>query len=186
MPDARTEKTKKALKSALLELLSEKEFDRIGMSELAERAGVSRSTLYQHYSNLQILFDELTIDFHETLQPLANRLKCKDCKAGGEAIARIPYCRALRNAGEYAALVRDSHYLPSMLRASSLGELEAHALKPFLDAGLDQRSAQRMYAFQMSACYNAAMSVESDEEWNEVQRTIDRFISGGLNALRQH
>lgn len=183
MPDARTEKTQRAIKDALLQLLGEKSFDRIGMSELAKRAEISRSTLYQHYPNLQLAFDALVQDFQATLQPLSTQLKCQNGQE--QPTTRVPYCRALRNAGTYAALVRDPHYLPTMLRISSTDGSSERALKPYLDAGLDPRSAERMFTFQMTACYNAALSVESDEEWVAMQRTIDQFIAGGLNALRQ-
>lgn len=184
MPDKRVIKTKAAIEEALLELMEQKPFDSIGMSEIAEKAGISRSTLYSHYSNLQDAFVDLVISFHESLQPLTTHLKCSGCEQELQTGTRVPYCRALRNAGRFAPLIKDSRYLPSMLRATSEGLIGTKTLKPYLDAGLSEDMARRMYTFQMSACYSAAMSVPEDEDWSSVQSTIDRFIAGGLNALR--
>lgn len=186
MADARVEKTKSAVKEALLTILQKKSFDNIGMSEVAKEAGISRSTLYANYPNLQDVFDELVIDFHRQLQPLGNQLRCSGCSKTVQTTARTPYCRALRNAGKYAPLVRDASYLSSMLASTAEGKIGDSALRPYLDAGLTEQLAKRMYSFQMSACYTAAMSVSSDEEWTVMQATVDKFIAGGLDALRRN
>ena len=36
----------------------------------------------------------------------------------------------------------------------------------------------------MSGCYAVAMSDVPNGEWEVVQRTLDAFIRGGLNAVR--
>lgn len=185
MADARVEKTKSAVKEALLAILQKKSFDSIGMSEVAKAAGISRSTLYANYPNLQDAFDDLVIDFHRQLQPLGNQLRCSGCNKATQTVSRVPYCRAVRNAGKYAPLVCDASYLPSMLRATAEGKAGEMALRPYQDAGLSEQMARRMYSFQMSACYTAAMSVSSDEEWAAMQQTVDKFIAGGLDALRR-
>ena len=49
MEDKRITKTKRALKSALLELLTTQAFDVISITELCKIANVSRITFYTHY-----------------------------------------------------------------------------------------------------------------------------------------
>jgi Transcriptional regulator len=52
-------RTKKALKSALIDLLKEKEFREITISEIASRAEYSRATFYAHYQYKEDLLDDL-------------------------------------------------------------------------------------------------------------------------------
>ena len=42
-------KTKSAIKKALLELIQEKNYPDITVSEITERGNIGRSTLYKHY-----------------------------------------------------------------------------------------------------------------------------------------
>ncbi len=46
------------MQEALIELLEEKEFDRITIKEICERAQVNRSTFYLHYDNVNDLLGE--------------------------------------------------------------------------------------------------------------------------------
>jgi AcrR family transcriptional regulator len=58
--DIRVERTRKRLQEALFELAHERDFDLIAVSDIAERAGVNRSTFYQHYSDKEtVLADAL-------------------------------------------------------------------------------------------------------------------------------
>ena len=63
MEDKRITKTKRALKSALLELLTTQAFDVISITELCKIANVSRITFYTHYKDKFALLDDiLTVD----------------------------------------------------------------------------------------------------------------------------
>ena len=50
--------TASLMDEALLLLLGEKDFERITVKELCEKAGVNRATFYLHYENLNDLLDE--------------------------------------------------------------------------------------------------------------------------------
>ena len=53
-----TSKTKSAIKNALLELIREKNYPDISVSEITERGNIGRSTLYKHYqSKAHVLLD---------------------------------------------------------------------------------------------------------------------------------
>lgn len=56
--DARRRRTRKALQQAFVALFFEHGFDEIGITDIAARAGVGRSTLYEHYRGK----DELLLD----------------------------------------------------------------------------------------------------------------------------
>ena len=62
MEDKRITKTKRALKSALLELLTTQAFDVISITELCKIANVSRITFYTHYKDKFALLDDIFND----------------------------------------------------------------------------------------------------------------------------
>ncbi|WP_053375935.1 TetR/AcrR family transcriptional regulator [Paenibacillus sp. FJAT-27812] len=57
--DRRILKTQEALKKAIIELMSEKNFDDITIRDLSDRANVSRGTIYLHYLDKYDLLDKL-------------------------------------------------------------------------------------------------------------------------------
>lgn len=62
MEDKRIRKTKKAIKRAFLDLLQYRPFDGITVTELCEKADVSRITFYAHYADKIELADEICGD----------------------------------------------------------------------------------------------------------------------------
>ena len=58
--DVRVERTRKRLQEALFALARERGLDEVSVSDIAEYAGVNRSTFYQHYSDKEtVLADAL-------------------------------------------------------------------------------------------------------------------------------
>ncbi|MET1020260.1 MAG: TetR/AcrR family transcriptional regulator, partial [Microterricola sp.] len=70
--DTRVERTRSSLQQALLELARENSLDDITIGDIAIRAGVNRSSFYQHYSDKETL--------------LADALDAAELEAG----ARVP------------------------------------------------------------------------------------------------
>lgn len=57
--DLRVIKTKKALHQALIELISEKSFEAISITDICKKAQVNRGTFYGHYVQKEDLFNEV-------------------------------------------------------------------------------------------------------------------------------
>lgn len=57
--DRRILKSQEAIKKAVVELLSEKDFDDTTMQEISDRANVNRKTIYLHYKDKYDLLDNL-------------------------------------------------------------------------------------------------------------------------------
>lgn len=65
--DPRTRRSRSALETALRELIAERDLSQISVSDITKRAGVNRSTFYEHYTDVHDLaaaacttvFDEL-------------------------------------------------------------------------------------------------------------------------------
>ena len=56
--DPRIARTRSSLRQALFALTRERSLDEISISDIAERAGINRSTYYQHYSDKDTLLAE--------------------------------------------------------------------------------------------------------------------------------
>lgn len=56
--DRRIVRTRKAIHTAFIELLTEMDFDKITITALAKRADIDRKTFYTHYSSTEELFKD--------------------------------------------------------------------------------------------------------------------------------
>ena len=70
--DARIQKTKEKLRSALLDILLEKELSTVSVSEICQKAGVNRNTFYAHYKSVSALLNSIEEDF---LNEIIEKLK---------------------------------------------------------------------------------------------------------------
>ena len=66
--DRRVARTRKSLTEALIGLLLETGWERIGVGDLCERADVSRSTFYLHFANKEELLESGFAALRDTLQ----------------------------------------------------------------------------------------------------------------------
>ena len=57
--DRRTQKTRKAVYNALMELLTEKELHKVTVQEISDVADINRATFYKHFLDVYDLYDQL-------------------------------------------------------------------------------------------------------------------------------
>jgi len=70
--DRRILKSQEAIKKAVVELMAEKEFDRITIQDISDRANVSRKTIYLHYTDKFDLLDKLIEEHINELQKICD------------------------------------------------------------------------------------------------------------------
>lgn len=63
--DLRVVKTRRNIKSEMMELLQKKPVEKITVTELASQAFINKGTFYHHYSDIYDLYHELVSDFIE-------------------------------------------------------------------------------------------------------------------------
>lgn len=94
--DRRIQRTCKALRTALLELIKEKGYDAISIEEITERADVGRATFYLHYKDKEDLlleeFREMAIEKVQILTeiPFSVWLQSQEASSDGEAKKTAP------------------------------------------------------------------------------------------------
>lgn len=72
--DRRVQRTRGALRDALIALLPERGWDDIGVQDLCERANIGRSTFYLHFQNKEELLAGSLSDLRTLLQLQANAM----------------------------------------------------------------------------------------------------------------
>ncbi|PTQ84294.1 TetR family transcriptional regulator [Trichococcus patagoniensis] len=65
--DRRVAKSQTAIKTALIELMSEKDFDSITIQDIADQADVNRGTIYHHYLDKFDLLDKIMEEHMNTI-----------------------------------------------------------------------------------------------------------------------
>ncbi|MBQ9383396.1 MAG: TetR/AcrR family transcriptional regulator [Ruminiclostridium sp.] len=73
--DRRTLKTKKAIRDALADLLTEKELHKVTVQEIADKADINRATFYKHYLDIYDLYDKTEQDILGEIGMLVLRLE---------------------------------------------------------------------------------------------------------------
>ena len=73
--DLRTERTKRSIANAFLELRKQKNIEKITVKELAELAYINKATFYIHYRDIYDLADEVEI---EVVREILGQMKYKD------------------------------------------------------------------------------------------------------------
>jgi len=180
--DRRTLYTKTVVKDALLSLLAEKEYADITIAELCREAEISRGTFYLHYGNLSEVLDEL---FDDALGKMNGVLVQVGCAPAGDTKRGYPLCRFLRENIKYRPL-----FFSDSLRGLVIGRLEQSSWEDFssrlhAQSGLDEDVLRAIFHFQLNGCL--AISKQHigipDENWSEVQCTVDRFLKNGFDNL---
>lgn len=109
--DARVLRTRDRLGDALIALMKEQPFDHITVQQVLDRAEVSRSTFYTHYTNKEDLFLGDVDDFWEYMSSRLARL--------GEKSNRVAPVRELfahvADVGEFRAAVQASGRIQDVL-----------------------------------------------------------------------
>lgn len=72
--DRRVQKTRKLLKDALIELITEKDYESITVQEILDRANVGRSTFYAHFQYKDQLLYSCFEDIDELFEQLNKRV----------------------------------------------------------------------------------------------------------------
>jgi AcrR family transcriptional regulator len=142
--DRRVLRTRDRLGDALVELVQEKAFDAITVQDVLDRAGVARSTFYNHYRDTDDLF---LSDVDEFLEKMAMRLV-----RGGEASERVAPVR------EFFAHVASSRALWDALAAAGRMPDFMELARGHFARAIEQRLAQMPQPAGSAAAERSALA----------------------------
>lgn len=180
------EKSKKAIKDALLEIMYEKDFNEITVSELLKKSNVSRGTFYAHFQNLEDVKQQLIFDLYGYADNILG-----DYKAS--AMAMSPY-EALYSSAKIIYEKRDpSKRLFKFLSVYDLCIMLKDWLTKYIldDETLVQNlggyDTARVYAHYISGgimhSYNMWIQDDCPVSAEEFAKCCEKIFLGGFNSI---
>ena len=173
MPDARIERTRAALTSAVLRLLGERDFAAITIADIVAAAGVGYTTFFRHYEGKEELLldasDRLTDALLPSLLPVLQGddtrgvalAICRHVEAHGDAFAAL-----LSAAGE--PRVQRLLVERGIARAASIGLPDPPGLPPDLAIAFAVQAVQGLLSWWLHADRRLPAS--------EMAAIIDRLV----------
>ncbi len=180
--DRRSKYTRMIIKDTFLELLKEKSYDKINVSQICKNAEITRTTFYLHYSNLDEVFFE-TLD--EALEISKNSVKLEENKQINIFTdpSFTPLCQRTAVNPKYNVLFLDS--ILSDYIANKLFHCEKDfRIKQLQEKfGLTEFEAEKIYRFVFfgSFAVNKSLGWKKNEEWDKIQNLIREFIKNGIS-----
>jgi len=175
--DRRAVHSRSVIKDAFLSLLEKKNYTDLNITDICNEAEISRSTFYQHYSNMHDVLDAILSDVFSqigNLQTLIDESEAGPCS--------VPLCVFIRQNRKYMNLLTDTSLSDSVIE-----RYRQLVIEPLLDSrrrsdGLYRTRMENILIFQISGCLNAIRHnmYKSDEEWNNIRSAIDEVLLSGM------
>ena len=104
--DPRVRRTRQWVRAALVDLLQEKPFAEISVTDLSKRAGIARVTFYQHFDSKEAVLLDLVADFFAQFYAGVDLAALMAFVEAGEVDAGVPLQAAPEVSPDQLALVR--------------------------------------------------------------------------------
>lgn len=161
--DLRTERTKRSITIAFLELRKQKPIEKITVKELAEQAYINKATFYTHYHDIYDLADQLENEFMESI--------IKEMPHP-ESIITDPALATKELADVLIDKINISNILFSGSRQSYLSEKIYIALMNYISSRYPEQEFTLRRSIVLSiiiqGCFHAYQSFATDGNRNEV------------------
>ena len=175
--DRRTRYTRQLIRDTLLELMQEKGFQQVTVTELCKRAELNRGTFYLHYLDLNDVLDDIFAELLSQTTCVMDHVLCPKRQC-----ATYPFCDQIRQKDRYQVLFLDDSITEHLMRKLSDVSKEAYVTYLMSHSHLTFQEAEAIFTFQMHGCLaiNRLMLRNQCADWKVIQRTIDTFIRAGL------
>lgn len=184
--DRRWLKTKRAVKTALVELMAEKDISQISVKELAQKADINRKTFYTHYNSIYDIFDEIE---NEMIQNLQRLIQERDFTNRG--FDTYPLFKALND-----LIYEDFDFYQNLLSHASahgplINKIKNVLQEEFLRTAQDKVKAlpdQFLYVIEFISSGIISMYVlwfDSDQKipLEELAKTAGILVSSGIDVM---
>lgn len=172
--DKRTERTKTALRNALLFLMRERSVQEIPVAELCRKAGIERTSFYTHYKSINDIIAEAE---QEQLDSFRAIMETGD-KFGEELIREVLDQIDRAKAGDIAVLVKafSKNYIDKMVciaREYAFTDWQKRMPK----------ATPEEVELALTVMISAALQVVSGEADGYDRKTVIRFINNMINGF---
>ncbi len=196
--DRRTLYTRNAIKDTFLEQLKTQPFEKITVAALCRQAEITRTTFYQHYSDLSAVVSELVDDALEIthaagsgkdslsdLRTLAAATTLDELRANQNL---FPACQRVADNEKYLPLLLDDTLSAYVIQKIYLSERHQMSTVYMQYAHLSEKEAQLLFMRDIYGTFymNRAMRWKKDEHWHRVHGLVARCTIGALDRLHDN
>lgn len=181
--DRRVTRTKAALTAALFELLGEKDFSKISITELTRRADVDRKTFYLHYQTVDEILEEF---YEESLRHLREAIE-REGIFQGPNIGMVAFFRMLCDLAEkdmplFRRLAQGGGYTYYMERIRVLLRegIEDFYRRQGVHSEAELQLLGEFYAAAVMRAYLIWLRGELDMDEAHLAETVGKAVSGAL------
>ena len=183
--DKRCRKTRKAIKTSLIKLMSEKDISDITITEIAEEADINRKTFYAHYRDIYDILDEIENDLIEKLFHILNNTEILKSMYNPYPLLKELTSEINKDFEFYKLLVQSKDY------NSLLNKIQGVFKDRFLELTKDTIKIDRdILSFMIDFVSSGITSVY--KEWfrserkitlEQLSKSLSILIGSGLNSL---
>lgn len=181
--DRRVTRTKAALTAALFELLGEKDFSKISITELTRRADVDRKTFYLHYQTVDEILEEF---YEESLRHLREAIEREGVFQGAN-IDMVSFFRMLcdladRDMPLFRRLAQGGGYTYYMERIRILLRegIENFYRRQGVHSEAELQLLGEFYAAAVMRAYFVWLRGDLDMDKTHLAETVGKAVSGAL------
>jgi len=182
--DKRCRKTRKAIKTSLIRLMSQKEISDITITEIADDADINRKTFYAHYRDIYDILDEIENDLIEKLFHILDNADILKSMYNPYPLFRELTSEINKDFEFYKLLVQSKNY------NSLLDKIQETLKTRFLELIKDTAKIDRdIFSFMIdfvssgiTAVYKAWFRSERNISLEQLSKSLSLLIGSGLNS----
>jgi AcrR family transcriptional regulator len=181
--DRRTRYTCQTIKESLLQLLQQKSFEKITVTEICKLSEINRGTFYLHYFDLDDVLDDILNDALSDTSSVLDHVLCPQ-----RINCTYPFCEKIQDNQQYRPLFFDEIASARIVKKVSDIYMEGFITRLMQNSVLTFEQAEAIFCFQINGCLtiNRMMLKNHCSDWKKIQETIDRFLKAGLEEFLIH
>lgn len=183
--DMRCIKTKKAIKNALANLMTEKDISQITVTDISELAMINRKTFYAHYSSVYDILGEIENEIISSLSEIIDNTDFVKDRFDPRSIFEKLTAIIYKDFDFYKYLLQSKTYSNLVLKIKD--SLKARLLE-VMSANFKGEKAQFDYALEfisagIIAAYQQWFNSDRQRSLDEVSEIVSTIAFNGINTL---
>ncbi len=180
--DRRTIYTTTLIKDIFMELLEEKGYEKVTVTEICKRAEINRGTFYLHFKDVRDVLDSILGEIFTETRGVIDHVFCDEERRKN---CSYPFCEKIRMFPQYNAIFMDETLTESIMKRVSEVYKESFITYLMQHSTLTFIEAEAIFIFQTNGCLNINrhMLENGITDYKKIQSVIDRFIRAGLESF---
>ena len=185
--DRRIRKSKEAIRTALVKLLTHKNLENRTITEIAKEADINRKTIYNNYENIFQVIEEIENDIVNSFNDVLSKINLEE-----NLKQPLDFFETLTN-----IIQNDFEFYSDLVQTQKVGEINLIAkitetLKERVKANLPKGLFQDKFTMEFSVNYIITGMMEGYKEWlqnpkeislEKLAQTMNTLIFSGLNGI---